>query len=127
LWTKDSKPDFCVTAALRAGLAAMGLELFGDPRHRLPMITAVVIPAGVEDEPARQRLLDEYGIEIAASFGPLRGRVWRIGVMGVNATLPVVLSVLGGLERVACDRGVGAQRGAGVDAACEIFAQPVAP
>jgi (S)-ureidoglycine---glyoxylate transaminase len=109
--------------ALRAGLAAMGLELFGDPRHRLPMITAVLVPPGVEDEPARQRLLDEFGIEIATSFGPLRGRVWRIGLMGVNAALPAVLSVLAGLEHVVCDGGVDVRRGAGVDAAREMFAR----
>ena len=112
--------------ALKAGLVAMGLELFGDPRHRLPMITALAIPPQVEDEPGRQRLLDEFGIEIATSFGPLRGRVWRIGLMGVNAALPVVLSVLSGLEYVLRNYGVSHRRGAGVEAAREAFVQPAA-
>lgn len=103
--------------ALKAGLAAMGLELFGDPRHRLPMITAVKIPDGADDEAARMRLLDEFGIEIATSFGPLRGRVWRIGLMGYNAELKTVLAVLTGLEHVLRSFGVAAPRGAGVEAA----------
>ncbi|TMI82873.1 MAG: alanine--glyoxylate aminotransferase family protein, partial [Bacillati bacterium ANGP1] len=74
-------------AALKAGLTAMGLALFGDPEHRLPMITAVHIPAGADDEGVRAQLLEEFGVEIATSFGPLRGRIWRIGLMGYNAEL----------------------------------------
>ena len=103
--------------ALKAGLHAMGLELFGDPSHRLPMITAVKIPDGVEDEFARLRLLDEFGIEIATSFGPLRSRVWRIGLMGYNAELKTVLAVLTGLEHVLRSMSVGVPRGAGVEVA----------
>ncbi len=103
--------------ALKAGLEAMGLELFGDPAHRLPMITALKIPAGVEDEPARVQLLEEFGIEIATSFGPLRGRIWRIGTMGYNAELKTVLAVLNGLEHVLRSRGVSIPRSAGVEAA----------
>lgn len=103
--------------ALKAGLTAMGLEVFGDPQHRLPMITAVAVPDGVEDGRARLRLLEEFGIEIATSFGPLRGRIWRIGLMGPNASLPVVLSVLAGLEHVLWEDGVRVPRGVGVDTA----------
>lgn len=103
--------------ALKAGLAAMELDLFGQPQHRLPMITAVSIPDGVDDEPARLQLLEEFGIEIATSFGPLRGRVWRIGTMGYNAELRTVLAVVNGLEHVLRSRGVEVPRGAGVEAA----------
>lgn len=112
--------------ALKAGLTAMGLELFGDPRHRLPMITAVIVPMGVEDERARLRLLEEFGIEIATSFGPLRGRIWRIGLMGPNAGLPAVLSVLGGLEHVLRAFGARVPPGAGVEAAREAYRLPAA-
>lgn len=107
--------------ALKAGLEAMGLDLFGDAARRLPMITAVHIPRGVEDEPARQQLLDEFGIEIATSFGPIRGKIWRIGTMGYNADLRVVLAVLGGLEHVLRSRGVPVPRGAGVEVAREAY------
>jgi aspartate aminotransferase-like enzyme len=107
--------------ALKTGLQAMGLELFGDAARRLPMITAVRIPDGVEDEPARQQLLDEFGIEIATSFGAIRGKIWRIGTMGYNADLRVVLAVLGGLEHVLRSRGVTVPRGAGIEAAREAY------
>ena len=103
--------------ALKAGLVAMGLELFGDPAHRLPMITAVHIPAGVEDEAVRRELLDEFGVEIATSFGPLRGRIWRIGLMGYNAQLSAALAVLNALEHVLRSQGVSLPRGAGVEVA----------
>jgi len=60
----------------------------------------------------RAQLLEEHGIEIMAAFGPLRGRVWRIGAMGTNARLPSVLTVLGGLEAVLCRaRATAAARG----------------
>ena len=63
----------------------MGLELFGDPEHRLPMLTCVLIPDGVEDAVVRKRLLDEYRIEIVGGFGPLKGKAWRIGLMGYSS------------------------------------------
>jgi len=107
--------------ALKAGLVAMGLELFGDPRHRLPMITAVRIPKGAEDEPVRRRLLEEYGVEIATSFGPLRGRIWRIGTMGYNAGLQTVLTVLNALERVLRSSGVPMPSSSAADVAREAY------
>jgi (S)-ureidoglycine-glyoxylate aminotransferase len=103
--------------ALRAGLDAMGLQRFGDPLHQVPMITLVNVPDGIDEAGVRQQLLVDHGIEIMAAFGPLRGRVWRIGTMGTNACLPSVLAVLAGLEAVLASRGFSLQRGAGVDAA----------
>lgn len=103
--------------ALRAGLAAMGLQVFADPRHRVPMITLVSVPDGVDEAGVRAELLEQHGIEIMAAFGPLRGRVWRIGTMGTNAGWPSVLAVLSGLEAVLAARGFTLPRGAGVDAA----------
>lgn len=108
-------------AALKAGLEAMGVPLFGDPRHRLPMITAMVIPEGVPDEEGRARLLDQFGIEVATSFGPLRGRIWRIGTMGINATLKTVLMVLTGLENVFLSFGAKVPRGAGDETASRVY------
>src|SRR5689334_18673211 len=73
--------------ALRAGVAALGLRLFGaePPEHRLPMLTPVVIPDGIDDARVRQRMLDDFDIEIGAAFGHLAGRIWRIGTMGYSA------------------------------------------
>ncbi len=107
--------------AMKAGLEAMGLELFGEADHRLPMITAVRVPRGIEDGPARLRLLEEFGIEIATSFGPLRGTVWRIGTMAYNAELRTVLAVLNGLEHVLRSLGVTVPRSAGVETAREVY------
>jgi (S)-ureidoglycine---glyoxylate transaminase len=110
-------------AALKSGLEAMGLTLFADTRHRAPMITLVEVPEGVSEPGVRQQLLKEHGIEIMAAFGPLRGRVWRIGSMGYNARLECVLAVLSALESVLVSRGVRLAPGAGVAAARECFAQ----
>jgi (S)-ureidoglycine-glyoxylate aminotransferase len=105
------------SAVLRAGLDAMGLQRFGNPHHEVPMITLVNVPDGIDEAGVRQQLLEQYGIEIMAAFGPLRGRVWRIGAMGTNASLSSVLAVLGGLEAVLASRGLHLERGAAVDAA----------
>ena len=103
--------------ALRAGLVAMGLELFADPAHRAPMITLVTVPAGVDEAAVRGLLLDDFGIEIMAAFGPLNGRVWRIGLMGYNARLECALAVLGALEQVLATQGFRAEPGVGLQAA----------
>jgi (S)-ureidoglycine-glyoxylate aminotransferase len=104
---------------LRAGIDAMSLTRYGDEPHSVPMITLVNVPDGLDDNEVRAQLLAEHGIEIMAAFGPLRGRVWRIGTMGTNARLPSVLAVLAGLETVLAARGFKLRRGAGVDAALE--------
>jgi (S)-ureidoglycine-glyoxylate aminotransferase len=110
--------------ALRAGLAALGLQLFGPepPAHRLPMLTPVVVPEGIDDSRVRQLLLQDFGIEIGAAFGPLLGRVWRIGTMGYSATRQNILLCLAALEAVLRREGWKVVAGAGVDAALEHYA-----
>jgi (S)-ureidoglycine---glyoxylate transaminase len=81
------------------------------------MISLVRVPADMDEAGVREQLLGEHGIEIMAAFGPLRGRVWRIGAMGTNARLPSVLAVLSGLEAVLASRGFKLSRGAAVEAA----------
>jgi (S)-ureidoglycine-glyoxylate aminotransferase len=110
---------------LRAGIDAMGLRRFGDERQSVPMITLVEVPLGVDDASVREQLLVEHGIEIMAAFGPLRGRVWRIGTMGTNACLPSVLTLLSGLEAVLASRGYQLPRGAAVDAARAVSRRPL--
>ncbi len=116
-WTRHRK----VGEALKRGLEAMGIQLFGDPANRLPMITAMMIPEGVPDEAGRARLLEEFGIEVATAFGPLRGRIWRIGTMGYNAELSTVLRVLTALESVLRSFGARVPFGAGVEEARRIY------
>ncbi len=103
--------------ALTAGLAAMGLELFGDQRHKMPNVTGVVIPQGIDGEKVRRALLADFDIEIGTSFGALRGRIWRIGTMGYNAREDAVLVTLAALETVLSQEHFKLPRGAGVEAA----------
>jgi (S)-ureidoglycine---glyoxylate transaminase len=112
------------SGALRAGIAALGLRLFGQEPwdHRLPMLTPVMVPEGIDDFRVRQILLDDFGIEIGAAFGPLLGRVWRIGTMGCSATRQNVLLCLAALEAVLRREGWKAGAGAAVDAALEYYA-----
>ena len=105
--------------ALRAGLAALGLTLFGaePPAHRLPFLTPVIVPDGVDERRVRQRVLEEFGIEIGAAFGSLEGKIWRIGTMGYSAQRQNVLACLAALEHVLRAEGWRDATGAGVAAA----------
>jgi (S)-ureidoglycine-glyoxylate aminotransferase len=110
--------------ALRAGLGALGLTLFGKEAaaHRLPFITPVVVPEGVSELNVRRRLLEDFGIEIGAAFGELHGKIWRIGTMGYAATRQNVLLCLAALENVLRAEGWRAAAGGGVDAAVAHYA-----
>lgn len=110
--------------ALRAGVAALGLHLFGvEPAiHRLPMLTPVVVPDGIDELRVRQRLLHDFGIEIGAAFGPLQGRIWRIGTMGYSAQRQNVLLCLAALEVVLRAEGWTSEPGASVAAAVAHYA-----
>ncbi|SNR51660.1 alanine-glyoxylate aminotransferase apoenzyme [Haloechinothrix alba] len=85
---------------LADGLRAMGLELFAAEGHRLPELTTVRVPEGVDSAKVRTQLLEEYGIEIGAGAGPYAASVWRIGLMGHNARLDRAEAVLGALAKV---------------------------
>ena len=115
--------------ALRAGLAAMGLSFFGHepPAHRLPFIAPVLVPDGVDELRVRRRLVEDFGLEIGAAFGPLQGRIWRIGTMGYSARRQNVLLCLAALESVLRREGHAAPAGAGVDAALAHYATAAAP
>jgi (S)-ureidoglycine-glyoxylate aminotransferase len=107
--------------ALVKGLEAMGLKLFGDPKHRMPSVTGVHIPQGVDGEKVRRALLADFNIEIGTSFGPLHGRIWRIGTMGYNAREDAVLVTLGALEAILAAEKFRLPRGAAVDAALAAY------
>jgi alanine-glyoxylate transaminase/serine-glyoxylate transaminase/serine-pyruvate transaminase len=68
--------------------------------HRLPTLTTVCIPAGINDGAVRQRLLKEFNIEIGGGLGELKGKVWRIGLMGYNSRPEVVDRLLTALQAV---------------------------
>jgi (S)-ureidoglycine-glyoxylate aminotransferase len=108
-------------AAMLAGVRALGLEVFGDVAHKMNNVVAVEIPDGVPGDDARAALLADFGIEIGTSFGPLHGRVWRIGTMGYNARQDAVLTTLAALEVVLARHGVKVPPGGGVDAAADVY------
>jgi alanine-glyoxylate transaminase / serine-glyoxylate transaminase / serine-pyruvate transaminase len=104
--------------ALIAGLEAMGLELLvKNPKDRLPTVTPVMIPERVNDGKFRDQLLEEFNIEIAGGIGALKGKIWRIGLMGFCSQKPNVLLLLASMEKALLDQGVRVPSGAGVGAA----------
>lgn len=108
--------------ALIAGIEAMGMGLLvKNPADRLPTVTAVMIPSGIEDAKARNQLLEEFNIEIAGGFGPVKGKIWRVGLMGHCSQKPNVLLFLAALEKVLGEQGYRAAAGAGVAAAIERY------
>jgi alanine-glyoxylate transaminase/serine-glyoxylate transaminase/serine-pyruvate transaminase len=86
--------------ALQAGLEEMGLELFAAAGSRLPELTTVKVPDGVDSAAVRRELLERYDLEIGAGAGAYAATVWRIGLMGRNARPDAVLLVLAALEDV---------------------------
>ena len=82
------------------GLAELDLTPFVPADHRLPTLTTVRVPENIDETAIRRRLLDEYNIEIAGGLGALKGRVWRIGLMGYSSQPENVITLLGALERV---------------------------
>jgi len=85
---------------LQEELRARGLELLADPDHQLPQLTAVRVPAGVDGRQVQLRLLREHGIEVGGGLGPATPPIWRIGLMGYNATRETAERVLEGLDAV---------------------------
>ncbi|HKQ85728.1 MAG TPA: alanine--glyoxylate aminotransferase family protein [Candidatus Acidoferrales bacterium] len=114
--------------ALIAGLEAIGLELFvKNPADRLITVTAVNIPAGVDDKKARMQLLDEFNIEISGGLGPVKGKIWRVGLMGYSSQKTNVLLFLTALEKVLADQGYRRVSGAGVVAAEQSYQESLRP
>ena len=113
--------------ALVAGSEAMGLKMFVEnPKERLVTVTPVLIPAGVDDVKFRDQLLDEFNIEIAGGIGPLKGKIWRLGLMGYCAQKANVLLLLGAMEKVMLDQGARVPAGAGLAAAARSFSHRAA-
>lgn len=86
--------------ALVLGLQEMGMELVVEPEFRLPSLTTVYVPEGVDESSVRKRLLEEYNIEIGAGLGVFKGKVWRIGLMGSNPCKSTVMTLLGALKEI---------------------------
>jgi (S)-ureidoglycine---glyoxylate transaminase len=110
--------------AMLEGVRGLGLDVFGDVEHKMHNVVAVEIPEALGakgGDAVRAALLADFGIEIGTSFGPLHGRVWRIGTMGYNARKDAVLVTLASLEAVLRGHGVRVPAGGGVEAAQEVY------
>jgi alanine-glyoxylate transaminase/serine-glyoxylate transaminase/serine-pyruvate transaminase len=107
--------------ALVAGLATLGLELAAEEGHRLPMLNAARVPDGVDEARVRARLLAGPGIEIGGGLGPMKGRVWRIGLMGESSRRAHVLALLAALEEGLRTEGRRVSPGAAVAAAEAVY------
>ncbi|HUG43147.1 MAG TPA: alanine--glyoxylate aminotransferase family protein [Acidobacteriota bacterium] len=103
--------------ALVAGIEAMGLRMYVQPKFRLWSLNTVTIPEGVDDERVRARLLRDFNLEIGGGLGSLKGRVWRVGLMGESSRMRNVLYFLHGLERALAAEGFHCPPGGGVQAA----------
>ena len=90
--------------------------------HRLPQLTCVKIPEGIDDLTVRRRLLNEWGIEIGGGLGPFKGLAWRIGLMGHSSQAKNVTLVLSALETCLGDLGYRVKPGIGTKAAAEVYA-----
>lgn len=86
--------------ALKTGLAELGLEIVSQAGHQLWQLNAVGVPVGVDELDVRKRLLTDYNIEIGAGLGPLKGKIWRIGLMGAGSTPANVATVLAALRKI---------------------------
>jgi alanine-glyoxylate transaminase/serine-glyoxylate transaminase/serine-pyruvate transaminase len=85
---------------LCSALEGMGLKLLADPAHRLAMLNAVAAPDGVNEADVRKRLLEEFDIEIGGGLGALKGKAWRIGLMGDSATPQNVQALVTALKQI---------------------------
>lgn len=108
--------------ALKAGLAALGIEYTAASGHQLPMLNAVRIPEGVDDAAIRSSLLDRFGIEIGGGLGEFKGKVWRIGLMGYGSRANNVLLFLSALEQVLAEQKHRFDHGASIAAATAAYA-----
>jgi len=108
--------------ALLAGLEAMGLTLFGDASHKIPMVTCVNIPKGVNGDAVRATMVNDFGVEIASSFGSLAGKIWRIGSMGFSCRKQNILKTLAALEASVYRHGGKVNAGQALQAALDVYA-----
>jgi alanine-glyoxylate transaminase/serine-glyoxylate transaminase/serine-pyruvate transaminase len=113
------------SVALMAGLGALGLHPFAQEGYRLPTLNCVGLPPQIDDEPrVRNALLNEYGIEIGGGLGPLKGKVWRIGLMGESSTAANVLTLIQALEHIFLRERWTDRPGVALQAVARAFAEP---
>ena len=114
-WRRHEKNS----SALISGIEALGLGMHAETEYRCPAINAVSVPEGIKDENVRRTLREEFNITVSGGLGKLKGKLWRIGLMGMNSSERNVILVLEALERALKKEGYPAKLGSGVAAAME--------
>ncbi len=109
--------------ALVEGLEAMGLKMFVEKPYRLWSLNTVHIPPGIDDVKLRKTLLNEFNLEIGGGLGALKGKIWRIGLMGYSSSEANVLYFLTVLEQALREQGFEVPQGRGVTAARAIYSK----
>jgi alanine-glyoxylate transaminase / serine-glyoxylate transaminase / serine-pyruvate transaminase len=103
------------------GIEAMGLKMLVAEPYRLWSLNTVVIPDGIDDVKVRKKLLGEYNLEIGGGLGELKGKIWRVGLMGYSSSESNVIFFLTALEQALREQGFEVPRGAGATAAKEYY------
>jgi alanine-glyoxylate transaminase/serine-glyoxylate transaminase/serine-pyruvate transaminase len=117
-WQRHTKN----AAALISGLEALGLKMHvKDAKYRCPALTSVRVPEGVQDKNVRGTLREQFNITVGGGLGELAGKVWRIGLMGMNANERSVILVLEALERALKKEGYAVNLGSSIAAAIETY------
>jgi len=111
------------SGALMAGLNELGLTPLARAGQRLPMLNCVKVPPHIPEAEVRANLLTRYGIEIGGGLGPLKGKVWRIGLMGESSTESHVLTLLNALEELFVRGGWLAAPGVALEAAAKVYSR----
>jgi alanine-glyoxylate transaminase/serine-glyoxylate transaminase/serine-pyruvate transaminase len=99
----------------------MGLELHAQEGYRLPPLTTVRIPEGIEDMKLRRGILENHNIEVGGGIGAMAGKILRIGLMGFGSTEVNVFALLFALEQELLAQGYKLEKGAGVAAAVRSY------
>ena len=102
--------------ALVAGIEALGLKMLVSPQYRLPTLNTVMIPEGVDDIKLRRYLLEKFKLDIGGGFGRLKGKVWRVGLMGYSSSADNVLFFIPAISRALALQGFKTDLAAGLDA-----------
>ncbi len=105
------------------GIEATGLKKLVAEPYRLWSLNAVSIPPGIDDAKIRRKLLEEYNLEIGGGLGALKGKIWRVGLMGHSSSEANVLYFLTALEQTLKEQGFEVPRGAGASAAKEVYSK----
>jgi alanine-glyoxylate transaminase/serine-glyoxylate transaminase/serine-pyruvate transaminase len=85
---------------LKGELEGFGFKLFAQEGYRLPMLTSVTLPDWVDDVKVRSRLLNEYNIEVGGGLGQLKGKIWRVGLMGEACKIRNIHCLMGALREI---------------------------